>query len=171
MAGFRKATGEPEWRPVLGWAGIYEVDQYGHIRRVNSPLVRATSTDRYGYLRVTLRHGQRIETMPIHKAVSRAFLGPPPEGHGVNHKDANTRNNHVSNLEYLTPGDNSRHAAELGRRSGEFNANAKLTADDIEAIREAYEAGGCTQKQLADRFGVSQVQISNIVRRRKGGWS
>jgi hypothetical protein len=177
MAGFRKATGESEWRSVVGWEGVYDVDQYGNIRRVKPSQhttvgrVRVPSADRYGYLRVTLRDGQRAQTYPIHRAVALAFLGQPPAGHEVNHQDTVKTNNHVSNLEYLTPGDNSRHAASHGLRGGEANANAKLTIDDIVEIRAAYDAGGCTQTQLAQKHGVSQVQISNIVRRRHGGWA
>ena len=47
-------------------------------------------------------------------------------------------------------------------RSG--HTNAKLTAEDVRAIRETYNGGGVRQVDLATRYGVSQRAISLIVR-------
>jgi len=46
---------------------------------------------------------------------------------------------------------------------GEKIGNAKLQDFHIREIRHAYLAGGVTQKQLADEFGVSRPLISYIV--------
>jgi len=34
----------------------------------------------------------------------------------------------------------------------------------VEALRRAYHAGGVTQEQLAERYGISQSYVSSIVR-------
>lgn len=47
-------------------------------------------------------------------------------------------------------------------RSG--HTNAKLTAAEVRAIREAYNSDGVRQVDLAARYGVSQRAISLIVR-------
>lgn len=44
----------------------------------------------------------------------------------------------------------------------------KLTDAAVRAIRRRYAAGGVTQKQLAEEYGVSRTLISGIVRR--VGW-
>jgi hypothetical protein len=49
---------------------------------------------------------------------------------------------------------------------GELSRNAKLTAGDVREIRRIYAAGEMTQIPLAKRFGVSQTNISDILRRR-----
>lgn len=46
--------------------------------------------------------------------------------------------------------------------SGERQHNAKLTEQDVRAIRSA---GGVTQKTLAARYGVQQTTISGVIRR------
>jgi hypothetical protein len=46
---------------------------------------------------------------------------------------------------------------------GEGHGNAKLTYDDVEAIRTRYAAGE-TQTSIANDFPVTQSQVSNIVR-------
>jgi hypothetical protein len=48
--------------------------------------------------------------------------------------------------------------------SGEANGHAKLTTEAVRQIRIVYRAGGITQQQLADRFGVGTTAISSVVR-------
>jgi hypothetical protein len=53
------------------------------------------------------------------------------------------------------------------RGTGEANGRAVLSAADVEAIRALYGRngrGGLTQLRLAERFGVRQTMISNVVR-------
>lgn len=45
------------------------------------------------------------------------------------------------------------------------HVNAKLSADQVRAIRAAYDAGDTRQVDLAAKYGVSQRAISLIVRR------
>ncbi len=130
----------------------------------------AQSPDRDGYMRVTLRQRGVPKCLPVHRLVAAAFIGKPTDCQTVNHKDFDLRNNSAANLEYLSRGDNSRHAAKAGRRSGERNANAKVTLVDVAEIRRLY-ALGATQAELGKTFGVSQVQISHIVRKTRGGWA
>ena len=67
-----------------------------------------------------------------------------------------------------TQGDNMRDCVGKGRANrpkGEDHPMAKLTEEDVAEIREAYAGGGCTQRQLAHRFRVTQGVIGPIVRR------
>lgn len=50
------------------------------------------------------------------------------------------------------------------RQRGVAHPFAKLTEDDVFEIREAYAAGGVTQKELALQYGVHQAQICRVVR-------
>jgi hypothetical protein len=48
------------------------------------------------------------------------------------------------------------------RSHGEMHGNVKLTADNVRELRALY-ADGATLRQLADKFGVSNVSIFNAV--------
>ncbi len=48
---------------------------------------------------------------------------------------------------------------------GEKNSQSKLTEVDVVEIRRLYTTGGMLQRELADRFGVTQPTISAIVTR------
>lgn len=61
--------------------------------------------------------------------------------------------------------DNMRDCVTKGRmpRAGKFNGRAKLAPESVTEIRRRY-AAGARQVDLAAAFGVTQTQISNIVR-------
>lgn len=50
------------------------------------------------------------------------------------------------------------------RPRGSHHANAVLSEQNVQTIRSLYESGGIRQADLAERFGVSQVLVSQIVR-------
>lgn len=105
-----------EWRECF--YGFYEVSNEGQVRR-KKPCPRTGSSwagrmlkpslNWCGYYRVMLSARTVKKERKIHALVARAFIGPRPAGLQVNHKDGNRLNNHASNLEYTTPGENTRH--------------------------------------------------------------
>ena len=71
-------------------------------------------------------------------------------------------------LEVGTPEKNTRDAHRDGLvpdPSGEGNNNAKLTTDKVMEIRELYERGNHTYRQLANMYGVGVSTIGNIIKR------
>lgn len=89
-----------------------------HLGEDNQPKIYDTILKKYlhtwlankGYPNTKL-HGKNIH---IHKIVARCFHGPRPEGLVINHLDGNKENNHPSNLEYCTQGENIKHSVIMG---------------------------------------------------------
>lgn len=54
---------------------------------------------------------------------------------------------------------------DLPRARGEANARSKLTDAAVSDIRRRYAAGGVSQQDLADEYGIQQSQISRVIRR------
>lgn len=50
----------------------------------------------------------------VHRMVAETFLDNPENKPIINHKDGNTHNYHLSNLEWATAAENSKHACSLG---------------------------------------------------------
>lgn len=89
----------------------------------------------------------------------------------INHKDGNKTNNHVSNLEYVTHKENSDHAIRTGlcNSVGENNANSKLVEQDVIDIYSMAQSGRFTQQQIADKYNIVQVAVSDIVTGKRWG--
>lgn len=172
-----------QWRPVVGYEGLYSVSNMGRIfshRRGREIGVKAFRDGQPWYVTVALC-GWRIT---IHQLVAAAFIGPCPIGHEVNHINGNKGDARAENLEYVTGRQNMRHAVDVlgftpffatpagvgkgggkgvSRCRGIDNPHAMFTNEQIARIRRDY-SGGEPQRRIAKRLGVNQSTISKIVR-------
>lgn len=97
---------EEIWKPVTGYSK-YEVSNCGNIRRIGSQ-VNMSLYDKGGYLKTQLINDQGIQKKPsIHRLVAIAFISNPENKPDIHHIDHNKRNNHVSNLMWVTPQENN----------------------------------------------------------------
>lgn len=156
-----------EWRDIPNTNGRYQVSSLGRIRSIIitylNPTIKGSSS---GYARASLYNGKSRtpHVKMFHHLVAENFIGPRPEGQYVNHIDANKLNNRASNLEYVTPAQNTQHASEMGLLLvGEEHKHSKLTAEKVREIIEQLADGESTYK-IAEDYGVSKVLICNILR-------
>lgn len=138
-----------EWRPVVGFEGIYEVSSCGRIRRVANGhgavagRMLSPNPNKKGYLRACLCRDGKAKQGRVHTLVAEAFIGPRPEGCEVDHIDGNRQNNHVSNLRWVTPKENIR--ASLARNGGRpglrgiKNGQSKLNEMQVRLVRFIYD--------------------------------
>lgn len=122
----RPLPGE-EWRPVLGWEGLYEVSDLGRVRslsrggyrgRIIKPYLNRKD---YPRLMVALcdgkrKHGGRQAFPTVHRIVLEAFVGPRPDGMEACHYNGDACDNRLKNLRWDTKmgnvADRRRHEAE-----------------------------------------------------------
>lgn len=112
------------WRDMVGYEGRYQVSDFGNVRTLiarDAPRALATALSTRGYVKVTLSEvatGKRLNA-EIHRHVALAFLGPAPTPNSqVNHLDGSKLNNQLSNLEWVSPSENCRHAIDiLGKKT------------------------------------------------------
>lgn len=165
-----------DWRIVPGHLAL-EVTSCGRVRRglsssrtdIVSGFEYRLQTCKQGYRRVTRSHLGRVNTFRVHILVALTFLGPKPAPeYQVNHKDGDKTNNHVENLEWVTPSKNSLHAVRTGlskvKLGGETN-NVKLTPSQVKFIRQHHQAGHPQfgTNPLAEKFSVCRDTIRHIM--------
>lgn len=116
-----------------------------------------------GYRRVCLSiEGNPVQIF-VHRLVALAFLPPPNFSKAiVRHLDGNPANNHVANLAWGTPQDNSDDMRRHGRAAnGSRNGISKLKDEQVQQIRE-YLAEGRPLRSIGRQFGVSSSAIWKI---------
>ncbi len=117
------------WKDIPGYEGIYQASTFGNIRTVEG---KTTSNKRYPVRRWKSRvlkgrgdnpkTGKRVNLWKdgkpkdwlVARLVAITFLGNPPEGFTINHKDGNRLNNNLDNLEWLSLADNIKHGFANG---------------------------------------------------------
>lgn len=116
-----------------------------------------------GYNFVRLKGNGDGKTMLVHRIIAELFVPNPLNLPEVNHLDGNKSNNNHWNLEWCTRKQNVAHSVATGlHHYGESSGQAKLTNDQAEQLR-GLRRQGWLQKNLADRFGISQARVSDII--------
>ena len=104
------------------------------------------------------------KTIKIASLVMRHFFGPKPDGMGVLHSDICGGDRRCINLNHLRYGTNKENVTDRSRLDRQ---HSKLTKNKVLEIRSLYSSGNFTQRDLADRFSISQTNISDIVNRKR----
>lgn len=104
-----------------------------------------------------------MNSVPVHRLVASAFLGPCPGGQEVRHLDGNPQNNAVTNLAYGTRTENILDVLRIGRPW------RMLHIKQVREIRQRLQAGE-RGADLAREYGVREASISAIKTGRSFKW-
>lgn len=124
-----------------------------------------------GYYLVDLHHKHMSYTRQVHRIIATLFIPNPDKLETVNHKDGNKGNNAASNLEWLTLGDNVRHAWRTGLakpRHGIQNPANRYTEDQIHWVCKLLEMRKLNNKEIAEICCVNVTTIRDI--KFRGKW-
>jgi len=114
------------WKDIAGYEGYYQVINTGRVksltRKIANPgcysgtcIIRERilkpGLDVHGYYFVNLCKDKSQRSFMIHKLVATAFIPNPESKPQVNHIDFNTKNNNLSNLEWVTARENGQHSS------------------------------------------------------------
>ncbi|HIB1507743.1 TPA: NUMOD4 domain-containing protein [Salmonella enterica subsp. enterica serovar Muenchen] len=161
-------------KDISGYEGQYAITADGRIyshSRVNQRgrLIKGRwlkpGVDRDGYLKVCLYRDGEKNYQFVHRLVASAFLDNLHSYAEVNHINGLKKDNRSANLEWVSRSQNNSHAYQSGLKkaiNGERHPNAKLNNGQVDEI---LSSTSISHRELAKRYGVSQVLISRIIRR------
>lgn len=116
------------WSDIKGYEGYYKVSSFGRIISLTreetyfhtkaNKFVKRTrvgremrfKVDRYGYYSVHLRKDGESEHTTVHRVVALSFIPRKCESMQVNHLSGDKTDNSISNLEWCTASENTKHA-------------------------------------------------------------
>lgn len=156
------------WEAAKGFEGYYLISPNGEVYSVRGRrLLKPFVNQKCGYAQVELNLNGAAAKHLIHRMVAEAYIPNPDSLPCVNHKDGNKRNNCAENLEWVSYGDNMKHASEHGllKTKGENNPASKLTEEDVRYIKAACKRGDREfgTAALGRKFGVDHKAISSII--------
>lgn len=96
-----------EFRKIKSLKFLYEVNENGTIlRNIKSKKQIKIKLDMHhsnsGYYVAFVRLNKKPTRVMIHKVVAECWLGDKPDGYEIDHIDRNSKNNHYTNLRYVT---------------------------------------------------------------------
>lgn len=145
----------------------YEIGDAGSVySRKSEKLLRAVVDER-GRCKVNLTIGGKRLQQRIHRLVAEHFVGPAPFPTAcVRHLNDNPSDNRKENLAWGTHQDNMDDKVRNGNSGkGGKNGNARLTEDQVRAIRSGSES----RIELSRKYGISPAQIARIIRGERWG--
>jgi len=148
------------WKPVVGYEGLYEVSDIGNVFSITSGRQKKFSVhclDSRPFINLWKDNKQKI--FRPHTLVLTAFVGPRPEGMECCHNDGNPWNNCIENLRWDTSKNNHADKVKHGTTNrGERCGTAKLTQAQVDLIRKDTRL----QRIIAAEYGVRDNTISRI---------
>lgn len=138
------------WKDVKNYEGHYQVSNLGNVKSLDKVVTQKTKYNTFvdaiyrgkelrkeilkgGYLRVTLSKSNKQKRITIHRLVALAFIDNIENKKYVNHKDGNTNNNNILNLEWCTSSENELHSYDV---LGKINPIRKLTNHQVIDIKK-----------------------------------
>lgn len=121
---------QEQWKDVKGFEGLYQISNHGRVKSVQREVAHSRKgctkvlkekmmsicDNGNGYKTVYfLKNGKRSMRY-IHRLVAEHFIEKPLGKEYVNHKDYDTGNNRVDNLEWCSQSENIQHSVERMRK-------------------------------------------------------
>ena len=142
-------------KPVKGYEGYYEVDQFGRVFSVERVISVDDNGRKYektvsgkqclknnGYKSVSLTKGGETKSLYVHRLVAEAFIQNPDNLPMVNHKDEDKTNNFMDNLEWCDAEYNNTYGTKTSRQASKIRGvqhtdeqNKKISA----SMKEYYK--------------------------------
>ena len=157
------------WKDIHGYEGYYQisdcgsvrsvsrvcVDKNGHLRKFKGKNIKHRISRR-GYCCVIFTRDCLGKHFQVHRLVAEAFIPNPGNKPQVNHIDGNKLNNHVSNLEWVTPKENTIHSYEIGLK----RSKKKRVTEDMKAEMTRLRLSGKTHVEIAQIMSLSICTVS-----------
>ena len=106
---------EISWKPILGYEGLYEINNVGEVKTIKTNIIRKQMISKRGYFCVTLCKNGKHQNKNIHRLIMEAFVPNPENKPCVDHIDGNRLNNSLENLRWCTSKENNNNPNTKGK--------------------------------------------------------
>jgi hypothetical protein len=144
------------FKDIEGYEGLYKVNEKGEVWSVKNNIL-LKSSNKAGYLYVSLYKNKKRKEVSIHSIVLKTFSDKKEWKELPNHKDFNTHNNNLDNLEWVTQKENVRHTFK------HKGYKAPIGLEKAKEIREFYCTSNLSELEVSKIFNISRQCVNSIV--------
>lgn len=157
-----------KWVNIEGFNGKYQVSDLGNVRAIykSKPSKILKPQKSWDYLCVNLYFAPyKFKSIKIHRLVAKHFLNNEKNYRIINHKNGNKHDNRVSNLEWCTHSENSKHSFIIGTQcnKGSNHPRSKINEEIVLSIKKDLK-NGMKNIDIAKKYGCHRDTISQIKR-------
>ena len=148
---------------IKGYEGLYTVTRDGNVYSEEKyrssgkykgihkkrKLKQMVSKSGKGYFVVNLYKDGKMKQKLVHRLIAEAFIPNPNGKIQINHKDGNTKNNSLDNLEWVTPKENSQHACDTGLSTAWHKGNTGKDTPTARPVLQISPGGEVTRWDCA----------------------
>lgn len=147
-----------EYKEVRGFPD-YVVREDGEVfRKVRKFLPKNSGYHTVKLINTEREVGSGSHTERVYRLVTETFLPNPYDKEMVNHKDGNTFNDHVSNLEWVTRGENVKHGR--GREDYYDKEQPKLAKGNV--FKSLRIECGMSRNEVTRHTGIAAFRLQRI---------
>ena len=96
------------WKDIEGYEGLYKISSFGNVFSVRRNRLLSGKIHYSGYKHILLSKNNQQKFFNISRLVAIYFIPNLKNKQQVDHIDRNPLNNHISNLRWVTNGENGR---------------------------------------------------------------
>jgi hypothetical protein len=155
------------WKKIDGFDN-YEVSSFGNVKNCKTSRV-LKAYNRGGYYCVGLSKNSKLVTFDVHRLVARSFIENAENKPHVNHKDKNSLNNNIQNLEWVTNKENCIHRSAGVKQTTNQNLEIYRINPNTNEILQKYNsiedgAKWIVEQNLTKNFNSARSSISCNIR-------
>lgn len=152
---------------IKDYEGSYLISNYGRVySKKREKLLKLELINEYYRVSLSLGEANTKDRQLVHRLVLKNFIGPCPSGMECRHKDGNSLNNYIDNLEWNTHEVNELDRIKHGTYNiyiGEKHSKSIFSESIVKEIRKDWRTGKYTQNQLSNKYNCSRGAICGII--------
>ena len=144
----------------------YSVTEDGRVFSHSSNKYMKNHVKENGYIWVGLKRKGKSSTHFVHRVVALTYIPNPENLPCVNHINGDKANNHVSNLEWCSYKQNTKHMLDNSMSNTSRKGIKPLTDDEVKYVYTEVKSGRKTITAVAKEIDRHRTVVSSIINKK-----